>query len=446
MATKGPYRGGAQEESYLDPGGVAKNVHDRYGQAIRTTDAISVIKSKYTHFRASYNLDNQPTQVTYYRGTKPHTSNIGCVADISGSLNNKYFQIYSAPDEQAYHVWFNVDGLGVDPAPANSLPIQVSINSNDPGLVVATAITLTVNSLFSDKFRATRINSVSEIITIGYGVVSNTADVNTTFAITNSPGEQELLTDLVINYESGDPIYNGQVLKDYRFEIFTGLFKHKEEISLGTLNVEASTDAFGPDPDSNLSVGSEDGTTLGTRHVVRVDSDLDLRIGISNGVNKASVNASGELSVTDNAANLSLSTISSTLTNIDNGIPAALGPAVMANSMPVTISSDQTAIPISGNITATLGDEPIKISGTIDGTANGIEYNFVYNLRQQILAAHDREQDITYADFGTKNQRVTQIDYTSATFPGIIARKELTYTLIGTRYRRDSINWSINTI
>jgi hypothetical protein len=443
VTTKGPYRGGSQEESYLDSDGVIKNVHDRYGQALRVTDAISVIKSKYTHFRATYNLDNQPTQVTYYRGTKAHKTAIGCSSDVAGSLNNKYLLIRSAPDNKLYHIWINVDNTGVDPAPANSTPIEVNISLNDPGLVVAQSIVLTINSLFKDQFYATRIGTVAEIVTQGYGVVDNSDDVDTTFPITNDIGEQETLTDLVIEYQSGDPVFNGQVLKDYRFEIFSGLFKHKEEISLGTLNVNANTDAFGPDPDSNLSVGSENGTALGVRHVIRVDSDLDLRVGISNGTNKANVNLAGELSVVDNATNASLSTINTTLTSIDAGIPSSLGANVVANSMPVTIATDQAAIPISGNITATLGDEPIKISGTIDGTANGTEYNFVYNLRQQILAAHDREQLITYADFGTKNQRVTQIDYTSDTFPGIIARKTLSYTLVGTRYRRDSINWSI---
>ncbi len=41
------------------------------------------------------------------------------------------------------------------------------------------------------------------------------------------------------------------------------------------------------------------------------------------------------------------------LTNIDAGIPAALGQAAMAASMPVVIASNQSAVPISGTVTAT---------------------------------------------------------------------------------------------
>jgi len=101
---------------------------------------------------------------------------------------------------------------------------------------------------------------------------------------------------------------------------------------------------------------------------------------------------------------------------------------------PVTVSIDAfTATP-----------DNILIVGTEDGTKTGIKRIFINNLRQQILATHDRIQAITYADFGTKNQRVTIIDYTSPTaFPGITARKALSYSLVGTRYRRDSIIWSI---
>lgn len=84
---------------------------------------------------------------------------------------------------------------------------------------------------------------------------------------------------------------------------------------------------------------------------------------------------------------------------------------------------------------------PIK--GTIDGTPNGVEFTFVNNIKNQILATHDRVQEIVYADFGTKDQRITQINYSSDTFPGVVARKSINYTLVGTRYRRDEIIWEI---
>jgi hypothetical protein len=81
--------------------------------------------------------------------------------------------------------------------------------------------------------------------------------------------------------------------------------------------------------------------------------------------------------------------------------------------------------------------------GSIDGTKTGTKYGFVNNRRQQILDSHDRVAAFTYSDFGTKNQRVTQIDYTSATFPGITVRRQFSYSLVGNFYRRDSETWTI---
>lgn len=65
------------------------------------------------------------------------------------------------------------------------------------------------------------------------------------------------------------------------------------------------------------------------------------------------------------------------------------------------------------------------------------------NILQRILSAQDRIQQITYADFGTKNQRVTQINYSAVSIGVEIAQKIFSYSLVGNRYRRDTITWNI---
>jgi hypothetical protein len=81
--------------------------------------------------------------------------------------------------------------------------------------------------------------------------------------------------------------------------------------------------------------------------------------------------------------------------------------------------------------------------GTEDGTVGGTQRVFVNNRKQQVLASHDRTQAVTWADFNTKNERITQVDYTSGTFPGITIRKLYSYTLTSGAYRLDNITWSI---
>lgn len=86
---------------------------------------------------------------------------------------------------------------------------------------------------------------------------------------------------------------------------------------------------------------------------------------------------------------------------------------------------------------------PSLMIGTDDGTVSGDKFIFVNNVKNQILDTEDRNQALTWVDYGTVNARITQIDYTSPTFPGIIARKTLSYTLDTGSYRLDSVEWSI---
>ena len=60
------------------------------------------------------------------------------------------------------------------------------------------------------------------------------------------------------------------------------------------------------------------------------------------------------------------------LAAIDAGIPAALGTAVMAASMPVTIASDQPPLPISGSITADIQGDYVDDSAFTVATDRGV--------------------------------------------------------------------------
>ena len=153
--------------SQYDPGLVLKDVHDFDGQALRIVDSKSLISGNYSHFSVTYNSANNPTNIKYFRGLQPRITEIECFSDFNGNLNNKYLVVYSNPEKQKYHIWFSVDNLGVDPAPANSIGIKVDISENDPAIVVATAITLVINSLYKNTFTASKAGVKVSIMTVG---------------------------------------------------------------------------------------------------------------------------------------------------------------------------------------------------------------------------------------------------------------------------------------
>lgn len=220
-----------KNSSFYDTGQIFKEVHDLHGKTLRVSDSRSVVGQFYSHFRVSYANENLPTEVSYFRGTASHKTSIGCVSDNNRSLQNKHIKLFSAPDNKPFHLWLNVDGLGNAPDITNSTSIEVPINSNDDSFVIAMAISLVLNTLHKSDFYVIRSNSAIEIATVGLGVVTNTQDFGTGFAISNAVGKQELISHIKIDYENNHPVYKGQVLKNYIFNVFTGQFELKEELN-----------------------------------------------------------------------------------------------------------------------------------------------------------------------------------------------------------------------
>jgi hypothetical protein len=60
------------------------------------------------------------------------------------------------------------------------------------------------------------------------------------------------------------------------------------------------------------------------------------------------------------------------------------------------------------------------------------------NIAQQIFKAEDRTRAFSWADFGTKTERVTTIIYTAPSVGVYTLTRTFSYTQVGSRYRLDS--------
>lgn len=66
---------------------------------------------------------------------------------------------------------------------------------------------------------------------------------------------------------------------------------------------------------------------------------------------------------------------------------------------------------------------------------------FDTSIYGKILNAPDRHTKLTYLDAGTCNERVIKIEYSSATiYPSLVAAKNISYTLVGTKYILETID------
>lgn len=226
------------KNSQYDFGQIIKESHDFYGKRIRVLDGLTLVNEYYSHVRVNYDGQNRPSSSTYYRGTDNHLTVVQFVADVASSLNNKYFTIRDNPSDKKYHVWYNVGGAGVDPAPSDSIGIEVDILPNDPASVIALATALTIEGLFGEKFKVNRYPTSIEIATVGYGVVTDSIDFNTTFTITNTAGSQLTIAEIDIEYDGNDPIWEGEVLKGYQYDIYSGKFVKTPAITIQETTVD----------------------------------------------------------------------------------------------------------------------------------------------------------------------------------------------------------------
>lgn len=114
-----------------------------------------------------------------------------------------------------------------------------------------------------------------------------------------------------------------------------------------------------------------------------------------------------------------------------------------------TSDPNQTAIavvnPDGSNISGGGGGGTSTIIvGTVDGTTTGTQRVIVNNKKQQVLSSHDLIESYTWLNFGTKQERVSTIIYTSATFPSVTVTRTFAYTLVGTNYRLDTSTWTVS--
>jgi len=215
----------------LDFGGVIRDVHSYPGHYLRVKNALTVVNSHYDYLVPVYDMSGKPLEVKYYGGTKQHETNISILGDTAGSLNNKYFFVYEGRSGRQFHIWYNVAGLGTDPAPSGSTGIEVPISTNDNATVVAYATELVLKSNWSEYFYSRRVaGSTINMIAVKTGETSDSIDNNTGFTVLNQPGESLLLQTVTIDYDVLDPLFEGRVLKGYYYDIYSGAFKKTLEV------------------------------------------------------------------------------------------------------------------------------------------------------------------------------------------------------------------------
>lgn len=195
--------------SQLDLGGVLKNSHDIKAEALRVYDSNTLAGTYFDRADVTYNASGSATSAILYYDKSKLVKDITTLADVSGSLNNKYFLLDDALDKNKYYIWFNVNSAGTDPVISGRIGLQVPLNTNDTADFVATALRIVIGS--TSKFVCTLVSTNKlRIENIGFGQSSGVVDFNTSFTFTTiESGVSEIVKNIQIPYDGENRyIYN----------------------------------------------------------------------------------------------------------------------------------------------------------------------------------------------------------------------------------------------
>jgi len=169
--------------SQLDQGQILKDVHEELGSSLRVSNANSEVPTGYSKVVLTTNDVGSVTKAIFYAGKSAQKTRIKFKADVSGSLNNKYFYINSAEDKILYYIWYNVNGSGVDPNVLGRVGIEIPISLNDTAYFVTKATYLMLSQI--EYFNIEQNGQdVLLIENSQYGATTDSADINTGFFVT----------------------------------------------------------------------------------------------------------------------------------------------------------------------------------------------------------------------------------------------------------------------
>jgi hypothetical protein len=205
--------------------GVLKDVADLYGKSLRVSDAHSVVEKRWDFCVPEFSA-GLPVRVQYYHGTEARRTTF--TLGMADTLGGKYFKCYTAPDNHLFTFWFNLNGASSQPVVANTHTyVEIAVSTGDVPQLVGLSIKLLLDNIYSNYFYCLldeTSNANIEIITSQMGENSASDSGTTGFPISQIAGAQELVQDIEIAYNGTEPLFQGQELTGYIFDVYAGKF------------------------------------------------------------------------------------------------------------------------------------------------------------------------------------------------------------------------------
>jgi len=210
----------------FDPGQVNKMSFSELQSALRVYGTNAVLSDAYTHFVQDLDVNSNPISVTYYQATDPARDRLNFASDSAGSLAGTYITLQDFITKKLYVFYYVVSGIGTAPG-VGDVEIPVVINANDTSALVAYSTREAIKG--TEEFIVIDSNLLANYVDVEYLQFGETDLINvgtTGFTSTRTnEGKSFKVGEIEIEYNgSGDPIYNGNVLKGLKFNPFSASF------------------------------------------------------------------------------------------------------------------------------------------------------------------------------------------------------------------------------
>jgi hypothetical protein len=153
-------------------------------------------------------------------GSVAEVSAFTAVADVAGSLNNKYFLI-SSPTV-AYSVWMNINSAGSDPLVAGTTGVEIAAATGATGITIAGAIKTALNALGGANVVFTAVGTTASM------VVTNTVAGKATSIGAGNSGFTVSTTTNGVTSPSSSPVLeagNKLIVVAFRDAISLGVYQ-----------------------------------------------------------------------------------------------------------------------------------------------------------------------------------------------------------------------------
>lgn len=165
-----------------DNAGSAPRVYARFvGQEIEQGESLDIgdtmSEQLFAYIGSAGDSDNFPVYSDKLGALAPEIFEITCPTGAS-ITSGQYFLLYSAQDSTEYYAWYNVDGLGGNPAPIGKSPIEIAINSGDTANQVASKTALAINAIVD--FNASASLAVATVTNATAGIATDASNIDVT--------------------------------------------------------------------------------------------------------------------------------------------------------------------------------------------------------------------------------------------------------------------------